>query len=80
MAVEKAMVPPGGEETEVEATEETASIPVSLLAGKTVAPGDVLRLEVVALDDEGGNLTVKYAASPPPEEKGGVDSMAAEFD
>lgn len=60
--------------------EVTASIPVSLLAGKTVAPGDVVRLEVVSMDDEGGNVVVKYAAEAPAPEAQGAEGMAAEFD
>lgn len=78
MAIEKSMMPPG--EEEVETTEETVSIPVSLLAGKSVAPGDVVRLEVVSLDDEGGNVVVKYATEAPAPETVGAESMAAEFD
>lgn len=61
--------------------EVTASLPVSILAGKTVAPGDVVRLEVVSLDDEGGNVVVRYAAeAPAPEKAEGISGMAAEFD
>jgi len=77
MAIEYAEETAPVEETTEEAT---ASIPVSLLAGKTVAPGDVVRLEVVSMDEEGGNVTVKYAATPKAPEKVGMESMAAEFD
>ncbi len=59
--------------------EQTVSLPMSILAGKSVEPGDVVRLEVVSKDDEEGNITVKYAETPAPE-KQGVSGMAAEFD
>lgn len=80
---------PGASEETPEVTPEaapeeaTASLPVSLLAGKSVSPGDVVRLEVVSVDDKGGHVTVKYAAEPPAEEpatKPGVEGMASEFD
>lgn len=80
MAIEKTMMPPGAE-SEAAATEEvTASLPVSILAGKSVSRGDVLRLEVVSLDEEGGAVTVKYATEAPAPEAVGAESMAAEFD
>jgi len=71
------------EPMEAAADEATASLPMSLLAGKSVAPGDVVRLEVVSTDDENGNVVVKYASEPAvaaPEEKRGVSGMAAAFD
>lgn len=72
------MAPEAMEET---AEEVTASLPVSILAGKTVAPGDVVRLEVVSLDDEGGNVVVRYATeAPAPGGKRGMEGLAAEFD
>lgn len=42
---------------------ETTHIPMSLLAGKKVSPGDVVRLEVVETDEDGGFIKVKYAQS-----------------
>lgn len=86
MAIEKYMSDVAPSEDD-DASEETASLPVSILAGKTVEPGDVVRLEVVSVDD--GNITVKYATESPEKkdhececekEDKGVKSMAAEFD
>lgn len=61
-----------------ESTNETVDLPSSILAGQTVAPGDVVRLEVVSVDDSTGMVTAKYATAPAPE--AGSDSMASEFD
>lgn len=80
---EPAAEAPEAEQAEAPMEEATASLPMSLLAGKSVAPGDVVRLEVVGVDDEGGNVTVKYASEPPvaaADEKRGLDGMAAAFD
>ena len=49
----------------------TATIPAALLAGKTVAPGDVIRLEVVSAD--GDEIAVKYST----EDTGG-DNLTTE--
>ena len=69
------------EESAEQVADETSTIPSSLLAGQTVNPGDVVRLEVVSVDEDSGNVTVKYASDPSAEEEpGGVASMAAEFD
>ena len=86
MAVEQMMgdeMPAEVAAPETEATEETVSLPASLLAGKSVTPGDVVRLEVVSVDDDGASVTVKYAAEPvaeEPAESVGLEGMAAEFD
>jgi hypothetical protein len=72
------------EEAAPEAPDEaTASLPMSLLAGKKVAPGDAVPMEVVSVDEEAGTFTAKYAAEPPApaeEEPSGVKGMSAEFD
>lgn len=56
---------------------ESVSLPLSILGGQTVAPGDVVKLQVVEVDDEGGMISVKY----PKPESGGLkrDAMAAKF-
>ena len=71
------------EEPTEEVAEETVSLPMTILGGKSVAAGDVVRLEVVSVDEDGGNVTVKYATeseAPAAEEPMGVEGMAAEFD
>lgn len=68
------------EEAPVAEAEATAQIPSTMLGGQAASPGDVVRLEVVSVDDESGLLTVKYAKAAAPEKKLGVDAMAAEFD
>lgn len=62
MAIERA------EETEIveESSEATASIPLAILQGKTVNPGDVIRLKVVSSDPESETVTVKYASDGAP--------------
>lgn len=88
MAIERASEEMMSDETPEVAPEEspeevTASLPASILAGQSVSPGDVVRLEVVSADDKDGTITVKYAAEPAKEEppaKRGMESMAAEFD
>lgn len=57
--------------------EETVDIPASILQGKTVNPGDVVRLEVVTADDGSGTVTVKYATEEPM--KGGIREAAEQF-
>lgn len=76
MAIERKEM---GEETEEvsEVSESTVDIPVSILAGQTVAPGDVIKLEVVSSDDGSGTVTVKYAAPEP--EPQGIAEAAAQF-
>lgn len=61
---------------EVEAS-ETVDIPTTILAGQTVAPGDVIQLEVVSSDEGSGIVTVKYAQPEEPPE--GISAAAAEF-
>ena len=83
MAIEKngmtaPMMPEGDMPEEV--TEETAIIPSTMLGGQTVAPGDVVKLEVVSVDENTGDVTAKYAAEPEMAETGGIDEMAAAFE
>lgn len=61
---------------EVEA-EETVEIPVSMLAGQEVAPGDVVRLEVVSLNDDSGTISVKYST---PKQTSSIEDAASEFE
>ncbi len=73
------------EAPDAEATEETASvqIPKSIIGDQEVKPGDVVRLEVVSVDDDNGMLNVKYAEpkeEAPPEEGPTISSMAAKFE
>jgi len=46
---------------------DSATIPLSILGGQRVSPGDVIRLEVVGADDDTGTVTVKYATQKPKE-------------
>lgn len=64
-------------EPESEEGGETVEIPVSLLGGQEVAPGDVVRLEVVSSGDESGMVTVKYATEKEPE---GIEDAASQFE
>ncbi len=70
-----------GEEAPME--QQTVSIPMSILGGQSVKPGDVVRLEVTGVDEDSGEVTVKYASEKPaqePAKKMGMEGMAAEFD
>lgn len=63
---------------ETEAVEETATLPLSILAGQEVAAGDRLTLEVVEMGE--GGVTVRY---PKPDKKPkalGAEALAAAFD
>lgn len=56
---------------------ETVDIPVSMLMGQTVSPGDVIRLEVVTVNEDSGTVTAKYAT----EKKGSaIDEAASQFE
>lgn len=71
-------LPPEAEVVE-ESSEAVSRLPKSILGGKDVAVGDVVRVEVVDLGDD--DFGVKYAKETVTEEpKGGVSKMAAEFD
>lgn len=56
---------------------ETVEIPTSLLGEQTVAPGDVIRLEVVTLNDDSGSVTVRYAK---PNKASSIEKAASEFE
>lgn len=58
-------------------TGETVDVPVSMLAGQTVAPGDVIRLEVVSVNDDSGTVSVKYAV---PKTGSAIDEAASQFE
>jgi hypothetical protein len=57
----------------VEEAADTITVPASVLAGKTCKPGDVLSMEVVDVDEEGG-AEVKLAGGAG---EGGDDEMGA---
>lgn len=86
MAIERLTEMAGEEAAEAPPTEtveevsETFQIPLSSLGGKSASPGDVVRLEIVTVDEEGGMLNVKYAKPKEQPKKLGLDSMAAQFD
>jgi hypothetical protein len=59
---------------------DSATIPASLLGGKTVKPGDEIRLEVVGIDPETETVEVRYAqAEQPIEGDTTINDMAARF-
>lgn len=47
-----------------EEAEETTLLTPTMLGGQTVKPGDVVRLEVVSVDDDGSAM-VRYATAKP---------------
>lgn len=53
----------------------TVDIPLSIVEGKNVSEGDVIRLKVVSVGDD--TITVAYASEP---KMKGSDSMAKQFD
>ena len=84
MPIEKAMafddkLQPEVESEEVVAEEpaETVTISMEMLGGKSVKPGDVVRLEVVDVSDEDGTVSVRY---PKMAKTGGIKEAAASFD
>jgi len=58
---------------------ETATLPISIVGSQQVKEGDVIRLKVVSVDENGGVLNVAYD-QPSPQEGSATDKMAAEFD
>jgi len=48
-------------EAETASGGDSTTIPISILGGQKVSPGDVIRLEVIGADDDTGTVTVKYA-------------------
>lgn len=79
MAIEYAQAEESPMEETPEEGSETTSIPASILGGKSVSPGDVIRLEVVK-SDEDGTVTVKYASGEEDEPMGGIAGAAAKFE
>lgn len=65
---------------EVEVASETAQIPLSLLGGQALGVGDVVRLRVVSVDDEGGTATVEYDHPEEPKEPANSEEMASELE
>lgn len=67
------------DEMAVEATPagETATLSLEMLGGQTVAPGDVISLEVAEVSDEDGTVTVRY--NHPKKKVGGIDKAMAAF-
>lgn len=65
-------------ETPVEEAEETATISLSMLGGQKVAPGDVVRLKVISVDETNGTFDGAYAHDAKP--KDGIGEMASKFD
>lgn len=57
---------------------ETIDIPISLLQGKPVNPGDVVRLEVLTANADSGTITARYAVAP--EKPDGIRKMASKFE
>jgi len=59
---------------------EAIPLPGSLLAGKEVNAGDVVRIEVVTPPDEDGQWTGRYASSPQPiKSDNTMNEMAARY-
>lgn len=82
MAVEYASDQAPEDSSEMESapgdSSETTDIPVSMLEGKSVSPGDVVRLEVVSNNEDSGTITVKYASEKPM--ASAIDSAASKFE
>jgi hypothetical protein len=66
MAIERTELE--GEEVVEESSDasEISHLPMSFLGGKKVSPGDVIRVEVVETDEDGGFVKVKYATAKAP--------------
>lgn len=64
-------------EPEADVEAETVELPVSMLAGKEAAPGDVIRLEVVEMNGDSGTVTVRYAQDKEPTS---IEDAASEFE
>lgn len=72
---------PAAEEVSVA---ESVDLPRSIIGDQDVAEGDVIRLEVVAVDDENGVLKVRYAhpkeAEEETEAEPSIEGLAKAFD
>ena len=66
-----------GEGAEMPENVPTASLPLSIIAGQTVNPGDVIQLRVVSADGE--TIVVAYD-HPADETPAGSDELAEEFE
>lgn len=80
MAIEKA---PPMTEVDEDSIEETATLDASILSGQEVSEGDVVRLRVVSVDEEGGSIIVAYAKPKPEpvaEETETISEFAGKFD
>jgi hypothetical protein len=53
-----------GGEDEQPMEDMTAELPLSIIGNQEVSPGDVVRLEVVAVNHDNQSLTVAYAKAP----------------
>jgi hypothetical protein len=63
-----------------EESSESATLPISVLGGKDVQPGDEVSVKVVSVDSENGTVTVECCTDSGEMKKpGGVDAMASEF-
>lgn len=56
---------------------ETTSIPISMIGGMEVKPGDTISLKVVSVDQDSGSVNVVYDDNEAKE--GGSDGLAGEF-
>lgn len=63
------------EATEPSEDSETTTIGLDMLGGQKVAPGDVVKLEVVSVSPEDGTAVLKYATP----KTGGIAKAAAAF-
>lgn len=62
-----------------ETEEETAMVPMSILAGQEVSEGDVVRLRVVSVDPENETVELAYAHGPK-RRNAELEDMASKFD
>jgi hypothetical protein len=70
-------IEPSEEVEEESIAEETAVLSPTLIGGQEVSPGDVVRLQVVSIGDDG--ITVKYAAEEVAEEEPDMMAMTNKF-
>jgi len=80
MAIEREEMPEEMTEEGMSEVAETVSLPPSILGGQTVAPGDIVRLEVVEVGED-GSVSVKYATESKSETPArGESAIAAAFE
>ena len=64
-----------------EAVADSIDIPLTIIGEQEVEPGDVVRLEVVSVDNDNGVIKVKYAQpEESPEEEKSIEGLASAFD